>query len=72
MKKIINTFFAFILLMGNTLAFTAVSVSAQNQISEGSVVKARGFSSLYYIGPNGKRFVFPNEQAYFSWYNDCE
>ena len=70
MKKIINTFFAFILLMGNTLAFTAVSVSAQNQISEGSVVKARGFSSLYYIGPNGKRFVFPNEQAYFSWYND--
>lgn len=72
MKKTLNSFFAGMLLMANTLAFTAVpsAVSAQNQINEGSVVKARGFSSLYYIGPNKKRFVFPNEHAYFSWYND--
>jgi hypothetical protein len=25
-------------------------------------------SAVYYYGSNGKRYVFPNEKVYFSWY----
>jgi hypothetical protein len=27
-------------------------------------------SAVYYYSKNGKRYVFPNERAYFSWYTD--
>ena len=29
-----------------------------------------GLSSVYYLGADGKRYVFPNESTYMSWYND--
>lgn len=36
----------------------------------GKVIKIKGFQSLYYIGSDNKRYVFPNEKTYYSWYND--
>ena len=27
-------------------------------------------TAVYYYGKNGKRYVFPNEKAYFTWYKD--
>lgn len=27
-------------------------------------------TSVYYLGANGARYVFPNDKAYFSWYTD--
>jgi maleate cis-trans isomerase len=38
-------------------------------ISAGSVIKGSG-PALYYLSTNGKRYVFPNDKAYFSWYPD--
>jgi hypothetical protein len=29
-----------------------------------------GLSSVYYLGEDGKRYVFPTEDNYFSWYSD--
>ena len=26
--------------------------------------------AVYYLGANGKRFVFPNEKTYKTWYSD--
>jgi len=37
--------------------------------ASGDLVKANG-SSVYYIGVDSKRYVFPNEKVYFSWYKD--
>lgn len=34
------------------------------------LVKCPDFSSVYYIGDDGNRYVFPNENMYFSWYPD--
>ena len=45
-------------------------VLAQSKLSEGTVVKVKGSTSLYYIGSAGKRYVFPNEQTFLSWYDD--
>lgn len=36
----------------------------------GSLIKMNGLSSVYYLGADGKRYVFPNSTVYFSWYKD--
>jgi len=36
----------------------------------GSLIKMNGLSSVYYLGQDGKRYVFPNQTTYFSWYKD--
>ncbi|MEI6528977.1 MAG: hypothetical protein WCN88_01040 [Candidatus Falkowbacteria bacterium] len=38
--------------------------------SAGDLIKMSGLSSVYYLGSDGKRYVFPNEATYMSWYND--
>jgi len=38
--------------------------------SAGDLIKMNGLSSVYYLAADGKRYVFPNESTYFSWYND--
>lgn len=36
----------------------------------GDLIKQSGNSSVYYFGSDSKRYVFPNEATYKSWYND--
>lgn len=38
--------------------------------SAGDLIKMSGLSSVYYLAADGKRYVFPNESTYFSWYGD--
>jgi hypothetical protein len=36
----------------------------------GSLVKSSTNSAVYYCGADGKRYIFPNDRVYFSWYAD--
>lgn len=36
----------------------------------GSLIKPASSSTVYYCGADGKRYVFPNDRAYFTWYSD--
>ena len=38
----------------------------------GSLIKNKTMSVVYYCGANGKRYGFPNENIYFSWYDDFD
>ena len=38
--------------------------------SAGDLIKIDGYSPVYYLGSDMKRYVFPNESTYFSWYSD--
>ncbi|MEN9558765.1 MAG: hypothetical protein RL141_1134 [Candidatus Parcubacteria bacterium] len=38
--------------------------------SPGDLIKGKSNSSVYYYASNGKRYVFPNEKTYFTWYPD--
>lgn len=38
--------------------------------SAGDLIKMDGLSTVYYLAADGKRYVFPNEATYFSWYRD--
>ncbi len=36
----------------------------------GDLIKGQTLSTVYYYGSDGKRYAFPNEKTYFSWYAD--
>ena len=36
----------------------------------GSLVRTAELSAVYYCGADAKRYVFPNEKVFFSWYAD--
>ena len=40
--------------------------------AEGALVRSESNSAVYYIGRDGKRYVFPNESTYFSWYHNFD
>jgi hypothetical protein len=62
MKKIFHAFFAAALLLAAVPALAA-------ETPYGSVIKASG-QAVYYYGIDGKRYVFPNEKTYRTWYGD--
>lgn len=51
-----------------TMGIVAPSVEAA--ASAGDLIKMDGLSSVYYLGADGKRYVFPNTDTYMSWYSD--
>ena len=52
-----------------SLSIVAVP-TAKAAASAGDLVKISGSSAVYYLGANSKRYVFPNEATYYSWYKD--
>lgn len=43
--------------------------SVASAASAGDLIKASG-PAVYYLHTDGKRYVFPNEKTYFSWFKD--
>lgn len=35
-----------------------------------SLIKGKSSKSVYYLGQDGKRYVFPNEKIFYSWYKN--
>lgn len=57
MKKVlVAIFFALLLPLGSH--------------ASGTLVKSPSYSAVYYLGDDGKRYVFPSENVYSSWYPD--
>lgn len=48
----------------------AAPVATKAAAQAGDLIKKDGLSAVYYLGQDGKRYVFPNEATYKSWYND--
>jgi hypothetical protein len=65
MKKIISFLTIFSMLF---FIFPAEGVEAASIVS-GDLIKASQ-PAVYYYGSNGKRYVFPNEKTYKTWYQD--
>lgn len=40
------------------------------KISDDGNIKTLSDTAVYYYASNGKRYVFPNEKTYFTWYKD--
>jgi len=50
-------------------AETAVPTLYTSLPAANSLIKGTG-SAVYYLSSNGKRYVFPTEKTYFTWYSD--
>lgn len=49
---------------------TAATFASAATLSPGDLIKISSRSDVYYYGPDAKRYVFPNEKTYFTWYSD--
>ena len=54
--------FATVPILSHTSSFTT-------SWNAGDLIKG-SHSTVYYFGPDGFRYVFPNEKTYFTWYTD--
>jgi len=50
--------------------FAAVPVGAQTAVQSGDLIKSDTNPAVYYFAADGKRYVFPTERTYFTWYAD--
>jgi len=57
-------------MMMTVFSMSVVVAPEASAASAGDLIKMDGLSSVYYLGADGKRYVFPNESTYFSWYSD--
>ncbi len=71
MRKAFSTFVSFATILwsvgAGALAFPVTAQAAT--LSAGDLVKASG-PAVYYYHTDGKRYVFPDEKTYFSWFDD--
>lgn len=38
--------------------------------TSGALIKSKSNSAVYYCGADGRRYAFPNDRIYFTWYTD--
>ncbi len=48
----------------------ATHAATTGAFNPGDLIKGTQFSTVYYFGPDGHRYVFPNDKTYFTWYTD--
>lgn len=53
-----------------SLSVVAVPNASAGVAQAGDLIKTDGMSSVYYLADDGKRYSFPNETTYFSWFSD--
>ncbi len=71
LKKIFSSFVALTTIAWSVTAGTLAlpSVASAATLMNGDLIKASG-PAVYYYAADGRRYVFPNETTYFSWYYD--
>ncbi|MDD4333071.1 MAG: hypothetical protein PHT51_03070, partial [Patescibacteria group bacterium] len=70
MQKLRKIFTVSVMIVTVLSMCVVVAPGANAAASAGSLIKMDGNQSVYYLGADGKRYVFPNEATYMSWYSD--
>ncbi len=52
------------------LAPLGALAAERSVFNAGDLIKSPTSSAVYYFAQDGKRYVFPNEKTYFTWYTD--
>ncbi|MCK4744753.1 fibronectin type III domain-containing protein [Candidatus Parcubacteria bacterium] len=69
MKKLIFTFLAF------SLVFATVGIadtSSKTALSAGTLIKGKNSTTVYYYAEDNKRYIFPNNGTFYSWFDDFD
>jgi plastocyanin len=62
-------FVIFVLFSAIPAYAATVPVSA---LESGDLIRGQTYSSIYYYGADGLRYVFPNDKTYFTWYKNFD
>lgn len=69
MKKVFNSVMIVAMLVW-ALGGIVVAPMSASAASAGSLIKMAGNPAVYYLGADSKRYVFPNQPTYNTWYGD--
>ncbi|HLD18337.1 MAG TPA: hypothetical protein VJB99_04735, partial [Patescibacteria group bacterium] len=69
-KRALTSFVAVATLVWTLGAAVVVAPSRANAATAGDLIKGTTLSTVYYYATDGKRYAFPNEKTYFTWYSD--
>lgn len=67
LKKIVASSIVATTVLSMVVAIAPVKAAVA---TAGDLIKQSGNSSVYYLGSDSKRYVFPNQATYMSWYSD--
>lgn len=56
----------------DSLSDTSEEVTCDDEATVGDLIKSEDASAVYYFADDGERYAFPNENVYFSWYDDFD
>jgi plastocyanin len=48
----------------------AMTLSTDSEINSGDLFRGETYASVYYLGEDGLRYIFPNDKTYFTWHED--
>lgn len=68
-KNVFSSFVATMMIVSSVGAGSLGFANAASAATPGDLLKASG-PAVYFYAADGKRYVFPNEKTYFSWYVD--
>lgn len=68
--KHISSFVGLVALLSMWLSPVAAQAAVSGAFAPGDLIKGTQTSTVYYFAPDGRRYVFPNEKTYFTWYKD--
>ncbi|MBE7525160.1 hypothetical protein KJZ71_05160 [Patescibacteria group bacterium] len=69
MMKRLLTFIAGIAVFATSVLPTSAATT-DVALSPGDLITSNQTQAVYYYAPDGRRYVFPNEKTYFTWYPD--
>ena len=67
--------FTFVVAAATIVATAGLTAFVPSQVSAaeyGDLIMGETLSTVYYYGSDGQRYSFPNENTYFSWYEDFD
>lgn len=68
MKRILPFIAGMTMLASSVLPVSAATTDVA--VSPGDLITSDQTKAVYYFAPDGRRYVFPNEKTYFTWYKD--
>ncbi len=68
MKNVFRATLVMVLMFA--MGFAGIPAPAKAAPTHGSLIKRADHAAVYYYGADGKRYVFPNERVFKTWYAD--
>ncbi|MDF1496810.1 MAG: cupredoxin domain-containing protein [Patescibacteria group bacterium] len=68
MQRIIAAFSSIAMIASLFMPMSAKALT----FNPGTLIKGQSYSAVYYFAEDGKRYVFPNEKTYFTWYENFD